>query len=67
MSIECPNCKEAREQAEDAAEGWLHRSADYPPLLHCNCCGRYFRKGDLALVEQVSLPAYHHPTQVQPK
>lgn len=63
MSRECPDCMpkyradlaqpEAwREEHGVRMEGWLHPSRDYPALLHCNCCGQYYRlsNGILALI-----------------
>jgi hypothetical protein len=60
MVIECPNCQEAREQSAHASEGWLHVSMDYPELLHCNCCGSYYRRvaGALTWIPRASLSAW---------
>ena len=59
MSIECPNCEEAREETEYAAEGWLHPSMDYPELLHCNCCGYYYhQQNGLMWIPRASLAAW---------
>ena len=57
MSLPCPDCMPKhltdmaqpdkwRDQNGVRAEGWLHPSAEYSALLHCNTCGSYFeRKG----------------------
>lgn len=51
--MECPDCmpkhhsdlaqpEEWRDEHGVRAEGYLSPSVDYPGLLHCNCCGRYY-------------------------
>lgn len=56
----CPNCLEAMRESGDACEGWLFQSMDYPELLHCNCCGFYYRRksGVLNWIPKASLSAW---------
>ena len=54
-AVECPSCMPKhysdlaqsdawKEEHGVCSEGWLFPSRDYPGLLHCNCCGSYFRR-----------------------
>lgn len=55
MSLDCPICMPKhradmaqpeiwRDEHSVRAEGWLHPSAEYCDLLHCNTCGAYFQR-----------------------
>ena len=55
MSLPCPLCMpkhladmvqaaEWRDENGVRAEGWLHPSAEYSAMLHCNTCGAYFQR-----------------------
>jgi hypothetical protein len=44
MSRPCPACTAACEKGSGGEVlGFLFPSMDYPSLLHCNCCGAYYR------------------------
>lgn len=49
MNIPCPECKAAAErQNREFDGGYLHPSADYSHLLHCNFCGAYYARANYA-------------------
>jgi hypothetical protein len=68
MSRPCPACKTGAERRglPFNGGGHLHESRDYPLLLHCNYCGRYFRpdEGGMVLVTITTrcLSQYHGVT-----
>jgi len=70
MSIDCPQCmpkhradlaqsEEWRDEHGVRSEGWLHPSRDYPSLLHCNCCGAYYRRATV-----LAVPVFVPPSEL---
>jgi len=59
MSRSCPACDQVHGKGEG---GHLHESRDYPSLLHCNYCGRYYRPATVlampVFVPRAELPNY---------
>ncbi|HZT04533.1 MAG TPA: hypothetical protein VFA39_19955 [Steroidobacteraceae bacterium] len=52
----CPACKLAAEsQGFPFDGGWLHPSAEYPDLMHCNFCGAYYLRADKTTEENAQL------------
>ena len=49
MSIACPECQaSAARNGFEFDGGYLHASADYSYLLHCNFCGAYYARVNYA-------------------
>lgn len=58
-AMPCPACLDSAErQSQPVIGSDLHPSRDYPELLHCSCCGAYYRPDLLAPVSPRTLGSY---------